>query len=197
MFVHNIFALLLVLTQSQAAEEGSGDEDFDHSATAGDYDYDYEGVEGYGGRAPDYAGLSTTIVPPSNGFPPNLPKCHLRDVPEFIDTLKKHIKSVNKAGELDCSDQEGFVGEICKYGDDWADGDTDIIIKWNDCGKISFMCSVHDADYAPRLPEEVTTLGLDGDCPADNTLIYAILGGVGGLVVLILAVIVGYRFKKK
>jgi len=135
----------------------------------------------------------------SNLPPPPLPECYLRDVPEFIDTLKKHIKSVNKAGELDCSNQGGFVGEICKYGDEWADGDTDIIIKWNDCGKISFLCSVYnrDADYAPRLPAEVTNLGLNGDCPADNTLLYAILGGVCGLVVLILAVIVGCRFKKK
>lgn len=189
MFVHNIFALLLVLTQSQAAEEGSGDEDEEYfsglSSTSSE------------GFPPPEENPPPEGVPPTEGFPPNLPKCNLRDVPEFIDTLKKHIKSVNKAGELDCSDQEGFVGEICKYGDDWADGDIDIIIKWNDCGKISFVCSVYNHDYAPRLPEEVTNLGLDGDCPADNTLIYAILGGVGGLVVLILAVVVGYRFKKK
>jgi len=168
MFAFRTFSLLFCLPLTLTTEEGSGLTDFDE----------------------DY-------VEPVVDDP--LPGCSLTNVPEFIDTLKKHIKSVNRADELDCTRKPGFGGEICKYSDDWADGDTSIIIKWNDCGKISFTCNVHsrDLDYAPTLPTEVTNLGLNGDCPADNTLIYTILGIVGTIGLILLAVVGGYFFKKK
>jgi len=133
--------------------------------------------------------------------PAPLPECYVTDVPKFINTLKKHIKieSPKKAGELDCSGQQGFVLEICKYNFNFASGDTDVVIKWNDCGKISFICSIFNREgvvYEPTLPEEVTNLGLNGDCPADNT--YYIIGGVvGGVVALILAVVGVVICKKK
>jgi len=120
------------------------------------------------------------------------PECYLRDVPKFIDILKKHIKSVNnEAGEVDCSGKPGIYKEICKYHDDYAPGDMDIVIKWNDCGKITFVCTVfnvEDASYEPNLPEEVTNLGLNGDCAADTP--WGLIG-IGGGAVAVLAVIGG------
>ena len=92
-----------------------------------------------------------------------------------------------------------FVLEICKYNFNFASGDTDVVIKWNNCGKISFICSIFNREgvvYEPTLPEEVTNLGLNGDCPSDNT--YYIIGGVvGGVVALILAVVGVVICKKK
>jgi len=106
--------------------------------------------------------------------------------------MGKHIKSVNnEAGEVDCSGQPGFEKHICKYHDDYAPGDTDIVIKWNDCGKITFVCSNYnfpDVVYEPDLPEEVTNLGLNGDCAADTP--WGLIG-IGGGAVAVLAVIGG------
>ena len=92
-----------------------------------------------------------------------------------------------------------FVLEICKDNPNFASGDTDVVIKWNNCGKISFICSIFNREgvvYEPKLSVEVTNLGLNGDCLADNT--YYIIGGVvGGVVALILAVVGVVICKKK
>jgi hypothetical protein len=111
------------------------------------------------------------------------PECWMDDAPEFITILKTHINSTNKEGILDCSGQAGIVNEICQYSEDneYDPGDTDIVIKWNECGIISFSCSsVHDdSSYVPGpLPAEVTDLDLTnghmtGNC-MDNTTVYAI-----------------------
>jgi hypothetical protein len=121
------------------------------------------------------------------------------DVPEFITILKTHINSTNKEGILDCSGQAGIVNEICQYSDENAydPGDTDIVIKWNECGIISFSCSNVNTDkvYVPGpLPAEVTDLDLvnghvTGTC-MDNTMVYviAIAAIVGALAILGLAI---------
>jgi hypothetical protein len=44
---------------------------------------------------------------------------------------------------LDCRGKDGIVDEVCIHTLDgeYDPGDTDIIIKWNECGIISFECS--------------------------------------------------------
>ena len=92
-----------------------------------------------------------------------------------------------------------FVLEICKYNFNFASGDTDVVIKWNNCGKISFICSIFNREgvvYEPTLPEEVTNLGLNGDCPP-TARSYKILWWFGGCVAFVLAgVIVFYSCNK-
>ena len=98
-----------------------------------------------------------------------------------------------------------FVLEICKYNFNFASGDTDVVIKWNDCGKISFICSIFNREgvvYEPTLPEEVTNLGLNGDCPptARRNLIYDVVvygGSAALLLVLILWITITIWKKKK
>jgi len=131
--------------------------------------------------------------------PAPLPECWMSDVPEFITILKTHIKSINKEGILDCSGQAGFVNEVCKYSTENAfdPGDTDIVIKWNECGIISFSCSNVNTDrvYVPGpLPAEVTDLDLNnghvsGTC-MDNTMVYviAIAAIIAVLAILALAI---------
>ena len=94
-----------------------------------------------------------------------------------------------------------FVLEICKYNFNFASGDTDVVIKWNNCGKISFICSIFNREgvvYEPTLPEEVTNLGLNGDCPPPPR--YDIIYGVIGSFLFISAAGIGYftyKFCKK
>jgi len=142
------------------------------------------------------SGAADDPLPPA---PAPKPECWMDDVTEFITILKTHIKSTKKEGVLDCSGQAGIVDEICKYSDEDAydAGDTDIVIKWNECGIISFSCSNVNTDkvYVPGpLPAEVTDLDLTnghvtGTC-MDNTMVYviAILAIIGVLAILALAI---------
>merc|ERR1719367_2575801 len=123
----------------------------------------------------------------------------MSNAPEFITKLKAHIKSTNKEGILDCSGQDGIVDEICPYSSTkaYGAGDTDVVIKWNECGIISFTCKYVPTEYLfepNELPSEITDLDLNnghitGTCTS-NTTVYAIAIAVI-VAVLVLLVILG------
>merc|ERR1719288_277213 len=72
---------------------------------------------------------------------------------------------------------------------------TGLVIKWNECGIISFECTAINSDYLyvpNQLPEEITDLDLNnghisGTCTS-NTTVYAIAIAVIVAVLVILAV---------
>jgi len=130
--------------------------------------------------------------------PAPLPECWNSDTTEFLTTLKAHIKSTNKEGILDCRGKDGLVDEICQYGPDFDAGETDVVIKWKECGIISVTCSNRDfpdVTYVPEFPAEVTDLDLNngyisGYC-ISNTLVYFIAAAIG-IAILALAIALIY-----